>query len=86
MPVTLARHSGYCAGVRKAMDMAEAAAKDASLAGERIYALGDVIHNRLAVERLEKLGETYHVTFVLSISRDAHALPESVQKDVILAL
>ncbi len=38
------------------------------------------------IERLEKLGETYHVTFVLSISRDAHALPESVQKDVILAL
>ncbi len=56
MPVTLARHSGYCAGVRKAMDMAEAAARAASAAGERIFALGDVIHNRLAVERLEKLG------------------------------
>lgn len=33
MPVTLARHSGYCAGVRKAMDMAEAAAEAASAAG-----------------------------------------------------
>ncbi len=39
-----------------------------------------------AISALEKIGEKYNLTFVLSVSRDAHELPESVQKDVIIAL
>ena len=38
------------------------------------------------VSTLEKLGEKYHVTFVLSVSRDKDKLPENAQKDVIISL
>lgn len=38
------------------------------------------------VSKLEKIGEKYHVTFVLSVSIDADELPEHVKKDVIISL
>ena len=38
------------------------------------------------ISTLEKLGEKYHVTFVLSVSRDKDKLPENAQKDVIISL
>ena len=38
------------------------------------------------ISTLEKLGEKYHVTFVLSVSRDMDKLPENAQKDVIISL
>lgn len=38
------------------------------------------------IEILEKIGEAYHVTFVLSVSMDADKMPESVRKHVIISL
>lgn len=38
------------------------------------------------IKTLEKIGEKYHVTFVLSISLDKDELPENVRTNVILSL
>ena len=38
------------------------------------------------IKRLEYLGDKYKVTFVLSVSMDAEELPDSVKKDVAIAL
>ncbi len=38
------------------------------------------------VAALDKIGEKFHVTFILSISMDAEALPESVKDKVIVSL
>lgn len=38
------------------------------------------------VNALEKIGEKFHVTFVLSVSRDADALPDSMKEKVTIAL
>ena len=46
---------GYCYGVVDAMEMVRQAAKDASLP-RPIYIIGLIVHNRFAVEELEKLG------------------------------
>ena len=38
------------------------------------------------VEKLGRIGETYHVTFVLSISMDKDELPEKEKEKVIVSL
>ncbi|WP_394527316.1 twitching motility protein PilT [Lacrimispora sp. JR3] len=38
------------------------------------------------IATLEKIGEKYHVTFVLSISLDVDHLPENAKADVIVSL
>lgn len=43
---------GYCFGVRRAIEIIEAAAET----GQRVASLGDIIHNPQAVERLERRG------------------------------
>lgn len=48
---------GYCYGVVDAMEMVRQAAKDATLP-RPIYIIGLIVHNRFAVEELEKLGVT----------------------------
>lgn len=39
-----------------------------------------------AIATLEKIGEKYHITFVLSISMDEESLPENAKSSVILSL
>ena len=56
MPITLAKHSGFCIGVRKAMEKALTETASAIGQGKRVFALGDLIHNRLAVEQLHEAG------------------------------
>ena len=52
MPVKLAKKTGFCFGVKRAVRMAEEA-----LAKKRpIYSLGSIIHNRQVVERLSRKG------------------------------
>ncbi|WP_303312588.1 4-hydroxy-3-methylbut-2-enyl diphosphate reductase [Hymenobacter sp. BT730] len=52
MNVTIDKNSGYCFGVEFAIQMAED-----ELANERtLYCLGDIVHNRMEVERLHALG------------------------------
>ncbi len=45
---------------------------------------GEDISDTIAT--LKKIGEKYHVTFVLSVSMDAHELPDSAKDDVIISL
>lgn len=51
MEVTIDQNSGYCFGVEFAIQMAEDEMEDGSL-----YCLGDIVHNSMEVERLNKKG------------------------------
>ena len=52
MSVILAKHSGFCFGVKRATETAETLAGT----GGKIYTLGHLIHNRKYTEYLEKKG------------------------------
>ena len=56
MPYAIARYAGYCAGVRRAMEIAFAAAREARERGVPCYSLGEQIHNPQAVEALKAAG------------------------------
>ena len=55
MKVIKARVMGFCFGVRRAVQMAEAALQDAPT-GAKVYALGQLIHNPTVMESLEAQG------------------------------
>ena len=50
MYIEIDENSGFCFGVVRAISRAEAALKE--LGGE-VYSLGDIVHNRMEVQRLE---------------------------------
>lgn len=52
MVIEVDRNSGFCFGVRNAVEIAE----KALLNGERIYSLGSIVHNDMEVKRLLTLG------------------------------
>jgi len=52
MKVEIDKNSGYCFGVEFAIEMAE----DEMNESGRLYCLGDIVHNGMEVERLEKKG------------------------------
>ncbi|MCR5887216.1 4-hydroxy-3-methylbut-2-enyl diphosphate reductase [Hymenobacter sp. J193] len=52
MNVTIDKNSGYCFGVEFAIQMAE----DELAHEPTLYCLGDIVHNRMEVERLHALG------------------------------
>ena len=52
MKVTIDDKSGFCAGVVRAISEAERALQS----GGTVYCLGDIVHNRVEVQRLESLG------------------------------
>jgi len=52
MRISIAQHSGFCFGVKRAIRMAE----EALAAGRRVTSLGPLIHNPQVVTRLEQLG------------------------------
>jgi 4-hydroxy-3-methylbut-2-en-1-yl diphosphate reductase len=57
MIVDVDRHSGFCWGVVRAVDFAEAELEHA----EKLYSLGEIIHNPVEIERLGAEGlETIH--------------------------
>ena len=51
MEVTIDKNSGYCFGVEFAIQMAEDEMKEGNL-----YCLGDIVHNSMEVQRLNKKG------------------------------
>lgn len=53
MVVDIDKNSGFCFGVVRAIEKAESAL--AELGGE-VFSLGDIVHNRVEVQRLEGLG------------------------------
>ncbi len=52
LQVEIDKQAGFCWGVVRAIDLAEAALNN----GEKLYSLGDIIHNTAEVDRLSKLG------------------------------
>lgn len=52
MKVTIDDKSGFCFGVVQAIERAEESIKG----GRRVYSLGDIVHNRVEVQRLGELG------------------------------
>ena len=52
MRVVLAKKIGFCFGVRRAIEMAEAALKNK----ETVYSLGSIIHNKQVVNKLSEKG------------------------------
>ena len=52
MQVSIDKNSGYCFGVEFAIQMAE----DELAQGQQLYCLGDIVHNRMEVERLHQKG------------------------------
>ena len=61
MIVEIDRRSGFCFGVINAIKAAEDELKDA----KKLYCLGDIVHNGMEVERLEKMG-------LISISKEEY--------------
>lgn len=52
MRVTIDENSGFCFGVVRAISEAERALTEVG----KVYSLGDIVHNRIEVQRLEELG------------------------------
>lgn len=52
MNVTIDKNSGYCFGVEYAIQMAEDELQNSA----ELYCLGDIVHNRMEVERLHQQG------------------------------
>ncbi len=57
MKVTVDKNSGFCWGVVRAIDFAEAELADSAAHGTgKLYSLGDIIHNPEEIDRLGKKG------------------------------
>ena len=56
MPYEIARHAGFCAGVRRAITMARNAALEAKAQGIPCVMLGELIHNDAALDEFKALG------------------------------
>ena len=54
MIVAIDKNSGFCFGVEKAVKKAEEMLQQSG----SLYSLGDIVHNEVEVERLDKLGLT----------------------------
>jgi 4-hydroxy-3-methylbut-2-en-1-yl diphosphate reductase len=52
MKIEIDNRSGFCFGVIRAINTAEKELKDS----EKLYCLGDIVHNGMEVDRLEKMG------------------------------
>lgn len=52
MRIEIDENSGFCFGVVRAISCAE----EALSTGREVYSLGDIVHNRVEVQRLERLG------------------------------
>jgi len=53
MRIKVADSAGFCWGVKRAVDMAVRSLRDSK---GRVFCFGELIHNRLEIERLKKLG------------------------------
>jgi 4-hydroxy-3-methylbut-2-enyl diphosphate reductase len=53
MKIIFAKHIGFCAGVKRALNIAKSSLKNDP---KPVYFLGPLIHNELVIEKIEKLG------------------------------
>jgi 4-hydroxy-3-methylbut-2-enyl diphosphate reductase len=84
MKVTLAKHAGFCMGVKKAMNMALEASESST---ERIYTLGPLVHNNDAVNMLKE-SDVYPAKDTDELRGKkvfirAHGVPDKVKQDLI---
>lgn len=52
MEIIIAKNAGFCFGVKRAVDMVEKALDQ----GEKVYCLGELIHNQQVIEKLAQKG------------------------------
>jgi 4-hydroxy-3-methylbut-2-enyl diphosphate reductase len=82
MNVLLARENGFCFGVKKAVELTEAAAET----GKRVHNLGQVVHNPIISQRLADRG----VKVIKDVAQAedgvvvirAHGVPPAVRKEI----
>ena len=82
MQVLLARENGFCFGVKKAVELTEAAAET----GKRVHNLGQVVHNPTISRRLADRG----VRVIKDVSQAsegvvvvrAHGVPPAIRKEI----
>ncbi|MBI1806192.1 MAG: 4-hydroxy-3-methylbut-2-enyl diphosphate reductase [Ignavibacteria bacterium] len=55
MKVSIDKSAGFCWGVIRTIDIAESEL-ESNQPGEKLYVLGDIIHNPMEIERLQKKG------------------------------
>jgi len=82
MEVLLARENGFCFGVKKAVELTEAAAET----GKTVYNLGQVVHNpkiseRLAARGVKVIKEPGDASDGIVVIR-AHGVPPEVRKQI----
>src|SRR5437667_3633070 len=80
--VLLARENGFCFGVKKAVELTEAAAET----GRRVHNLGQVVHNPTISKRLQERGvrvikDVSEATEGVVVVR-AHGVPPAVRKEI----
>ena len=80
MRVTIDDNSGFCFGVVRAIGEAEEALRHQS----EVYSLGDIVHNRVEVHRLEELGlrTVTHDDMSALSGKGAFILDESVATSI----
>ncbi len=82
MEIFIDEKSGFCFGVRKAIAFAEEELKRVG----SLYCLGDIVHNEMEVERLEKLGleviqrEKFYTLTDCKVLIRAHGEPPEIYK------
>jgi len=80
--VKVARSAGFCWGVKRAVNLAVEASKSG-----KVYCLGELIHNRLEIERLKSFGIEF-VESVESLERGetiiirSHGIPPKTMKRI----
>ncbi len=82
MQVLLARENGFCFGVKKAVELTEAAAET----GKRVHNLGQVVHNpeiskRLADRGVKVIKDASQADEGVVVIR-AHGVPPAVRKEI----
>ena len=71
MDIEIAKYSGYCFGVKRALNITEGTLNKYKKKGNKIYTLGQIIHNNGVVERLSKKGITI-------VNNEENIMPGSV--------
>lgn len=81
MKIEIAKNAGFCFGVTRAVTLAENAAKQYG----KVYTLGELIHNELAVSDLEKCGvyavESAELCAGKPLIIRSHGVPRSVEEE-----
>ncbi|MGN0683688.1 MAG: bifunctional 4-hydroxy-3-methylbut-2-enyl diphosphate reductase/30S ribosomal protein S1, partial [Oscillospiraceae bacterium] len=81
MKIEIAKNAGFCFGVTRAVTLAQDAAKQYG----KVYTLGELIHNELAVADLEKCGvyavESAELCAGKPLIIRSHGVPRSVEEE-----